>query len=45
VSLVLGEKPDVVGLAADTVRRVHEAATELGYVADPAALRLARKQN
>jgi DNA-binding LacI/PurR family transcriptional regulator len=45
VSLVLGGKPDVVGLAADTVRRVHEAATELGYVADPAALRLARKQN
>ncbi|MHA6616067.1 LacI family DNA-binding transcriptional regulator [Pseudonocardia sp. DLS-67] len=45
VSLVLGGKPDVVGLAADTVRRVHEAADELGYVADPAALRLARKQN
>jgi DNA-binding LacI/PurR family transcriptional regulator len=45
VSLVLGGKPDVVGLAADTVRRVHEAAEELGYVADPAALRLARKQN
>jgi DNA-binding LacI/PurR family transcriptional regulator len=45
VSLVLGGKPDVVGLAADTVRRVHAAADELGYVADPAALRLARKQN
>jgi DNA-binding LacI/PurR family transcriptional regulator len=45
VSLVLGGKPDVVGLAADTVRRVHEAADELGYVADPAALRLARRQN
>lgn len=24
---------------------MHETATELGYVADPAALRLARKQN
>ncbi|GAA5137662.1 LacI family DNA-binding transcriptional regulator [Pseudonocardia adelaidensis] len=45
VSLVLGGKPDVVGIAADTVRRVHEAADELGYVADPAALRLARRQN
>src|SRR5438034_401777 len=45
VARVLAGKPEVVGLAADTVRRVHAAAKELGYVADPAALRLARRQN
>lgn len=45
VSLVLSGKPGAVGLAEQTVARVHEAARELGYVADPAAMRLARRQN
>lgn len=45
VSLVLNGKTAAVGLAPDTVTRVHEAARELGYVADPIAMRLARRQN
>ncbi|GAA2756304.1 LacI family DNA-binding transcriptional regulator [Actinopolymorpha rutila] len=45
VSLVLNGKPGAVGLAAETVSRVHEAARELGYVADPIAMRLAGRQN
>ncbi|MEW2359125.1 LacI family DNA-binding transcriptional regulator [Spirillospora sp. NPDC029432] len=45
VSLVMNGKPEAVGIAPETVRRVREAAERLSYVANPAAVRLVGKRN
>lgn len=45
VSLVLNGKTDEFGIADDTVRKVRAAAEELGYVADPIALRMSQGSN
>lgn len=45
VSLVLAGKADVVALAEETRQSVLKAATRLGYVANPAARRLAAGRN
>ncbi|GAA3575055.1 LacI family DNA-binding transcriptional regulator [Nonomuraea rosea] len=45
VSLILGGTAAAMGIAAETQRKVMEAAEQLGYVPDPIATRLAAGQN